>query len=90
MGVQNQAPKKAYAFEIPMDKQLSLEQKIIIQITKDILSYPLHTFCVKHLTFNIKHFFFRRLAACSSDEDPYSIAGSGSSGSSGNGNTRNR
>jgi len=32
----------------------------------------------------------RRLAACSSDEDPYSIAGSGSSGSSGNGNTRNR
>lgn len=33
----------------------------------------------------------RRLAGCgSSDEDPYSIAGSGSSGSSGNGNTRNR
>jgi len=33
----------------------------------------------------------RRMAGCgSSDEDPYSIAGSGSSGSSGNGNTRNR
>ena len=34
----------------------------------------------------------RRLGtlACSSDEDPYSIAGSGSSGSSGNGNTRHR
>merc|ERR1712027_175843 len=33
----------------------------------------------------------RRLVGCgSSDEDPYSIAGSGSSGSSGNGNTRNR
>jgi len=33
----------------------------------------------------------RRLGGCgSSDEDPYSIAGSGSSGSSGNGNTRNR
>lgn len=32
----------------------------------------------------------RRLQACSSDEDPYSIAGSGSSGSSGNGNTRHR
>merc|ERR1711983_581002 len=32
-----------------------------------------------------------RLVGCgSSDEDPYSIAGSGSSGSSGNGNTRNR
>ena len=28
--------------------------------------------------------------AGSSDEDPYSVAGSGSSGSSGNGNTRNR
>jgi len=32
----------------------------------------------------------RRIATCSSDEDPYSIAGSGSSGSSGNGNTRHR
>lgn len=32
----------------------------------------------------------RRMHACSSDEDPYSIAGSGSSGSSGNGNTRHR
>lgn len=33
----------------------------------------------------------RRMIGCaSSDEDPYSIAGSGSSGSSGNGNTRNR
>jgi len=33
----------------------------------------------------------RRMNGCgSSDEDPYSIAGSGSSGSSGNGNTRNR
>jgi len=33
----------------------------------------------------------RRMQGCgSSDEDPYSIAGSGSSGSSGNGNTRNR
>jgi len=32
----------------------------------------------------------RRVQACSSDEDPYSIAGSGSSGSSGNGNTRHR
>ncbi|XP_023328397.1 uncharacterized protein LOC111701371 [Eurytemora carolleeae] len=32
----------------------------------------------------------RRIQTCSSDEDPYSIAGSGSSGSSGNGNTRPR
>merc|ERR1711874_409584 len=32
----------------------------------------------------------RMVGGGSSDEDPYSIAGSGSSGSSGNGNTRNR
>ena len=32
----------------------------------------------------------RMVGGGSSDEDPYSIAGSGSSGSSGNGNSRNR